>query len=42
MVDNSPIRLLLVDDQHLLRDGMRLLLELEPDLAVVGEAANGM
>lgn len=41
MAETTPIRLLLVDDQRLLRDGMRILLELEPDLEVVGEAANG-
>jgi len=41
MAENNPIRLLLVDDQRLLREGMRILLELEPDLEVVGEAANG-
>jgi DNA-binding NarL/FixJ family response regulator len=38
---NEPIRLLLVDDQRLMRDGLRTLLELEPDLEVVGEAENG-
>jgi len=42
MADTDAIRLLLVDDQRLLRDGMRILLELEPDLQVVGEAANGL
>lgn len=36
-----PIRLLLVDDQRLLRDGLRTLLELEADFTVVGEAENG-
>jgi DNA-binding NarL/FixJ family response regulator len=36
-----PITLLLVDDQRLMRDGLRTLLELEDDLKVVGEAGNG-
>ena len=35
------IRLLLVDDQRLMRDGLRTLMELEEDLTVVGEAENG-
>lgn len=35
------IRILLVDDQRLMRDGLRTLLELEPDFQVVGEADNG-
>jgi DNA-binding NarL/FixJ family response regulator len=35
------IRILLVDDQRLMREGLRILLELEPDLEVVGEAHNG-
>jgi DNA-binding NarL/FixJ family response regulator len=35
------IRILLVDDQSLLRMGFRLILEAEPDLQVVGEAADG-
>jgi DNA-binding NarL/FixJ family response regulator len=37
----SPIRILLVDDQALFREGLRTLLSLQPDLDVVGEAANG-
>jgi DNA-binding NarL/FixJ family response regulator len=37
----EPIRVLLVDDQKLMREGLRVLLELEPDLEVVGEAADG-
>ncbi|MBW4468744.1 MAG: response regulator transcription factor [Pegethrix bostrychoides GSE-TBD4-15B] len=35
------IRLLLVDDQSLIRRGLRALLELEPDLEIVGEAETG-
>ena len=35
------IRVLLVDDQSLLRMGFRLILEAEPDIEVAGEAADG-
>jgi DNA-binding NarL/FixJ family response regulator len=35
------IRLLLVDDQAIVRSGLRTMLEVEPDLQVVGEAADG-
>jgi DNA-binding NarL/FixJ family response regulator len=38
----SPIRLLLVDDETLVRSGLRLILESEPDLRVVGEAGDGV
>ena len=37
----SQVRVLLVDDQPLLRTGFRLILEAEPDLVVVGEAGDG-
>lgn len=37
----EPVRLLLVDDQRLMREGLRTLLELEPGLVVAGEASNG-
>ena len=37
----ESIRVLLVDDQRLMRDGLRTLLELEPDLTVIGEGGNG-
>ena len=36
-----PITILLVDDQALFREGLRTLLSVQPDLEVVGEAANG-
>ena len=35
------IRILLVDDQSLFREGLRTLLSTQSDLEVVGEAANG-
>jgi DNA-binding NarL/FixJ family response regulator len=35
------IRVLVADDQALIRDSFRLLLDLEPDIEVVGEAGNG-
>ncbi len=35
------IRILLVDDQPLIRRGLRALLKPEPDLEIVGEADNG-
>lgn len=35
------IKVLLADDQTLIRQGIRLLLEIEPDIQVVGQAANG-
>jgi DNA-binding NarL/FixJ family response regulator len=35
------IRVLLVDDQSLLRMGFRMILDAEPDIEVVGEAADG-
>src|SRR6185295_5226302 len=35
------VRLLLADDEQLVRSGFRLILESEPDFEVVGEAGNG-
>lgn len=37
----SKIRVLLADDHAILRDGLRALLALAPDIEVVGEAASG-
>src|SRR3972149_6563110 len=36
-----PIKVMIVDDQRLFRQGLRSLLEQERDLVVVGEAADG-
>jgi DNA-binding NarL/FixJ family response regulator len=38
----GQVSVLIVDDQRLLRDGFRVILSSEPDLSVVGEAADGM
>ena len=35
------IRILLADDQELVREGLRMMLDAEPDFTVVGEAADG-
>lgn len=35
------IKILLVDDQSLFREGLRTLLEVQPDFRIVGEASNG-
>ena len=37
----APIRVVLVDDQALFRAGIRMLVDSQPDLAVVGEASDG-
>src|SRR5687768_14638225 len=36
------IRVLLADDEQLIREGLRLILDLQPDVEVVGEAADGL
>ena len=38
----NPIRVLVVDDQVLIRRGMSLLLDAAPDIEVVGQAADGV
>lgn len=38
---SRAIRVLLADDQHLVRTGFRVILEVEDDIHVVGEAADG-
>lgn len=37
----TPIRVMLVDDQSLVRGGFRMLIEAEDDMEVAGEAADG-
>ena len=41
-VSGERIPVLLVDDHAILRDGLKALLRLTPDIVVVGEAANGV
>jgi DNA-binding NarL/FixJ family response regulator len=38
----SATRIILADDHHVVREGLRALLEAEPDLTVAGEAADGL
>lgn len=37
----STIRLLIVEDQTLMREGLRTVLDLEPGMSVIGEASDG-
>ena len=41
-MSRTPVRVLIVDDQALMRTGFRMILEAEEDLEVVGEAADGL
>lgn len=38
---DAPVRVLVADDEPLVRSGLRLILDAEPDLEVVGEAGDG-
>ena len=38
----NPIRVLLVDDHALMREGVKMLLDKQPDILVVGEASEGV
>jgi DNA-binding NarL/FixJ family response regulator len=37
----TPVRVVLADDQRLVRQGIRMILRAEPDIEVVGEAGDG-
>jgi len=39
---SDPIRILIVDDHAVVRKGLAMVLRLEPDLDIVGEAENGL
>lgn len=41
MPENPSLRVLIADDQALVRDGLSMILNAQPDLQVVGEAADG-
>ncbi|MGE5674434.1 MAG: response regulator [Mycobacterium leprae] len=38
---SNPIRILIADDHLVVREGVRTMLEIQDDMAVVGEACNG-
>jgi NarL family two-component system response regulator LiaR len=42
MTDTTPIRILIADDHAMVREGIRSFLQVNPDLEVVGEAADGV
>jgi DNA-binding NarL/FixJ family response regulator len=42
MTANDLIRVVVVDDQAIIRDGLVTVLSLLPDISIVGEAANGV
>ena len=39
---SNPIRILIVDDHAVVRDGLRSFIQIKPDMEVVGEAADGI
>jgi DNA-binding NarL/FixJ family response regulator len=38
---SQPIRLVIADDHPVVRDGLRAMLDTQPDIEVVGEATTG-
>ena len=41
MTEQAPIRILIADDHAVVREGLRALIETEPELELMGEAADG-
>ena len=41
-INDKPIRIFLVDDHAVVREGMRAFIQIKPDMEVVGEAADGI
>jgi NarL family two-component system response regulator LiaR len=39
---SNPIRILIVDDHAVVREGMRAFIQIKPDMEVVGEAVDGI
>lgn len=39
---NRPIRLLLVDDQELIRESLHIVLDMDPEISVIGLCENGL
>ena len=37
-----PIRILIADDHSIVRDGLAMILDIQPDLTVVGQAKDGL
>lgn len=40
-MSSTPLKLLLVDDQDLIRESLHIVLDMDPDISVVGLAENG-
>jgi NarL family two-component system response regulator LiaR len=41
VIDQDPIRVMIVDDHTMVRKGLAAMLKVKPDLKLVGEASNG-